>query len=1308
VVLEPQLSPQKESQTPVIWVEGGLFGPDFLADLRAGKVPFQTAKDFHLPQGRSLQEEISATYQEAKALYALFRSCLEGALGTEAEGELTRERWVRQFLGLLGYRLHYRGWVEAGGKRYEILYGADESPESPPVHVVPWSQDLSRAGRRGRSPHGLLQDYLNASEHLWGLVTNGRQLRLLRKTPFVRRQAYLEVDLEALLEGDRPEEFALVYRLLHRSRLPREAATGEEAPIERYYRLALEQGERAKARLREAVEGFLMELGTGFLRGPRGKELAQDPKALYHDLLRLTYRILFLLVAESRGVLGGNDLYRRSFSPRRLLDLSTDKEAYTGDHDLWLSLKTLFHLLRDPRLLVGEEPAAKVLGLDVLNGHLFEPISLEEDPYSVENRYLLRAFYHLAFFHDGKEGLKRINYAALDVEELGAVYESLLDHAPVVREDLSFAFQAGMERKKTGSYYTPDALVDLVLREALDPVVEERLRRAGNDPKAQEEALLSFKIIDPASGSGHFLLGAARRLARRLAQVRTGEEEPSPEAYRQAVRDVVANCLYAVDLNPLAVELCRVALWMESHVPGKPLTFLDHRVKCGNSLVGVLNPEVLLEGIPDDAFGPKEGDDKKLAAFLKKENRRQRAGEQTLFAPPSKSFLEEERANLATILRNLAQLPEDRPQDVAAKANLYEKLRTQGTWGKLKLASDLWTAAFFQRLAGAGPFITTGLVWGALEGRVDPALEALAEELAGRHRFFHWWLEFPEVFSQGGFDVVLGNPPWTRHHEEGNTTLFLKSSGRFPLAGEGTNTYQFFTELAHHLCRPGGLVGLLVPTGLATDLGSMALFRNLVEKGRLRIFYDFENRKGFFPEVDSRFRFALVVFEGRNNSSHRGEGKGVKMAFFLKGPEEVEDKRRSLTLSRTDIALFNPNTLTLPLFRTPQDAELTRHLYQKADVLYLEAPKKDPWKIRLGLLMPLERRSSFLCMSQDLQGAERFGHRLVFKGKRYVPFWEAKMFHQYNHRYADYASGAIQALPACTLSDPTYLVAPAYYLPEDVLEKRLSHLESPDLPRRQWLIAFRNVARATDERTVIFSILPRLGVGGKAPLLFSSEPSSRILALLANLNSLVLDYAARQKVGSTDITFHYLKQFPVLPPERYTPEDLRFIVPRVLELVYTAWDLAPLAQDVWEEADEGLREAIREWLKGARIHPQSPPGWLETPYPFPPFVWDEERRARLRAELDAYYARLYGLNRKQLRYILDPQDLTEGELANILSDHEEVEDPLDEKAYRKRREASRFPGETFRVLREKEIKRYGEYRTRRLVLEAWNELSHGE
>jgi hypothetical protein len=210
--------------------------------------------------------------------------------------------------------------------------------------------------------------------------------------------------------------------------------------------------------------------------------------------------------------------------------------------------------------------------------------------------------------------------------------------------------------------------------------------------------------------------------------------------------------------------------------------------------------------------------------------------------------------------------------------------------------------------------------------------------------------------------------------------------------------------------------------------------------------------------------------------------------------------------------------------------------------------------------------------------------------------------------------------------------------------------------------------------------------------------------LIGNVSTLALDYVARQKVSGTHLNFHYLKQFPVLPPSAYGPQDLRFLVPRVLELTYTAWDLAPFAQDVWEEADEDLRELLQRQWEANGGHPPNRPSWLESAYPFPPFRWDEERRALLRAELDAYYARRYGLNRKQLRYILDPKDLTERELSDILSDHEEVEDPLDEQAYRKRVEASRFPGETFRVLKDKDIRRYGEYRTRRLVLEAWERL----
>jgi hypothetical protein len=284
--------------------------------------------------------------------------------------------------------------------------------------------------------------------------------------------------------------------------------------------------------------------------------------------------------------------------------------------------------------------------------------------------------------------------------------------------------------------------------------------------------------------------------------------------------------------------------------------------------------------------------------------------------------------------------------------------------------------------------------------------------------------------------------------------------------------------------------------------------------------------------------------------------------------------------------------------------------------------------------------------------------------------------------------------------DPTFLPLPRYWVPKGETEARLRKAGW----ERGWLLGFRDITNATNERTAIFVALPRVGANHKAPLLLSRKASWAVLAFFANLNTLPLDYVVRQKVGGTSLTFHYLKQFPILPPDRDPPKDLRCIVPRVLELAYTAWDLAPLAQDVWEEADEGLREAIRAWVAGARLHPDTPPEWVEGPYPFPPFLWDEERRALLRAELDAYYARLYGLNRKQLRYILDPKDLTEEELRNILSDDEEVKDPLDEEAYRKRVEKSAFPGETFRVLKEKDIRRYGEYRTRRLVLEAWERL----
>ncbi|MGY4592208.1 very-short-patch-repair endonuclease [Thermostichus sp. MS-CIW-40] len=341
-------------------------------------------------------------------------------------------------------------------------------------------------------------------------------------------------------------------------------------------------------------------------------------------------------------------------------------------------------------------------------------------------------------------------------------------------------------------------------------------------------------------------------------------------------------------------------------------------------------------------------------------------------------------------------------------------------------------------------------------------------------------------------------------------------------------------------------------------------------------------------------------------------------------------------------------------------------------------------------------------------------------GEGYLPLYEAKMIWHYDHRYGTYegvrdrASTQLPTPDEARHADPHFLVQPWYWVSAEEVQARLGAWQ------RGWLLGFRDVTNATNERTAIFSLLPRVGVGHTMPIVLTGEISAiHLSCFLANLNVLIFDWALRQKIGGTHLSSFILRQLPIFPPTAYTPADLAFIVPRALELTYTAWDLKPFADDVWNEADDGLRAAIHVAWDANRIavgrHEWRLPSWIsaypeietnpQKGIPFPPFRWDEDRRAVLRAELDAYYAQLYGLTRKQLRYILDPADLTERELADILDPWEEVRDLLDPAGYAARVAASTFPGETFRVLKEKEIRQYGEYCTRRLVLEAWEKLA---
>jgi hypothetical protein len=685
----------------------------------------------------------------------------------------------------LGYEPLYVPKAEVvEGQTYALSHRAGLGENKFPIHIVG-----SRVGLEQRPPtgiprlsaHALVQEYLNRTEHLWAIATNGLRWRLLRDSSLMTRLSYIEFDLEQILEGENFAEFGLFYRLFHRSRLPEGIDDADECLLEFYHQESLQQGGRVRDRLRDGVEAAIKILGTGFLQHPDNQSLRDQfeagdlsDTAYYRQLLLLIYRLLFLMVAESRRLLLSTDdpervrIYREYYSIERLRALA-ERPSWRreGFQDLWQGLRITFRLF-------DENWRGQALGLSPLNGDLFGSHSLLDiDACALDNHDLMQAIQHLSLYEQKKQR-RRVNYGALDVEELGSVYESLLEFHPQVNQRQGFwEFQlvAGSDRKTTGSYYTPPELVGQLIKSALEPVIAAKLEaaEAGNNrtaQEAQEQALLSLKVGDPACGSGHFLLAAARRIGRELARIRTGEAQPGAEALRQAIRDVIQHCIYGVDLNPLAVDLCKVALWIEGLCRGVSLNFLDHRIKCGNSLVGVLDLTCLKEGIPDNAYKPVTGDDKSIASRIKKTNKKDlediQQGQLTLAL---ECTFEKDREEYAKAWREIKDMKDDDPTAVRQKQKKYERGRHLVSWLRDRSACNLWTVAFFMPLTELNLQLlpTSGVLDNLLYGNwaTQEKIDA-ANHLAEEQRFFHWPLEFPEVFEQGGFDCVLGNPPWER------------------------------------------------------------------------------------------------------------------------------------------------------------------------------------------------------------------------------------------------------------------------------------------------------------------------------------------------------------------------------------------------------------------------------------------------------------------------------------------------------------------------------------------------------------------
>ena len=676
----------------------------------------------------------------------------ESDLGTT----ITRERWLLPLFRELAYgQLQTAPSYNSDGKSYPISHSWGLNV---PIHLVSFKVDLDRrtrgvAGAASNSPHSLLQIFLNRSDdHLWGFVSNGRKLRILRDNVTLTRQAFVEFDLESMMEGEVYSDFVLLWLLCHQSRV--EGDRPSDCWLEKWMKDAEKVGTRALEHLRGGVEDAIAALGTGFIEHHANHDLRDmlqdgrlDKQNYYRQLLRIVYRLLFMFVAEDRNLLlsaGATDEqrehYAQYYSSERLRRMAAN---FTGTRH-----SDLFEALRLVMRLLGGQTGGDALGIKPLGSFLFSDKAVADViNCQISNRQLLSAIRWLSTINDREARLfPNIDYKNLGPEELGSVYESLLELHPEINvEARTFALTTagGNERKTTGSYYTPSSLINALLDSALDPVLDDAAKQG-------EEAILDLKVCDPACGSGHFLIAAANRMAKRLVTLRSGEEEPTGPALQAAKRDIIGRCIYGVDINPMAAELCKVSLWMEALEPGKPLSFLDHHIQVGNSLLGT-TPKLMAAGIPDDAFKPIEGDDKTVVSALRKQNKTERkqrdAGVRQLGLEQAPAA---DYGYLSDSMQLLASAPDDNLDDVRQKEEFYAALANDSEYIKARLLADSWCAAFVFERRQSDELPLTDLIYRHLER--DPQaqnLRTLREKvvaLTDRYGFFHWHVAFPDVF----------------------------------------------------------------------------------------------------------------------------------------------------------------------------------------------------------------------------------------------------------------------------------------------------------------------------------------------------------------------------------------------------------------------------------------------------------------------------------------------------------------------------------------------------------------------------------
>lgn len=1316
------------------------------------RMPGQKAADYKLPPGMAVNAAIARAWEAMLAAHREWTQSLDRLPPGDPATKLTREKWLLPMLYELGWG---RPDVVGGGLGVAPGLGETSPPHFPISHRLSWpnalhptvwvplhllganiSLDSRTEGVTARAPQSMVQDYLNREDRaLWAVLSNGRTLRLLRDASTLAKQSYVEFDLDDIFTNQRYADFRLFFLTAHASRFTPRSESPQPEPaeddieaieiglkpgnccLESWRTTAIEDGARALLTLQRGVATALQHLGTGFVSHPANTALrdtladAQDAdRDLHRALLRIAYRLIVLFVAEDRDLLhapatesDARTLYAEHFSTARLRRMAG---TWGGSRhtDLWEAHQIVTDALSGEGL--------PILGLNGLGATLFARANLSVlADAKLPNNSFLGAIKALAEIDDPATGITRpVDYRNLDSEELGGMYEGLLAFTPrydAGARTFTLEIAAGNDRKKSGSYYTPSDLIALVLDEALNPLIDEAMRAPN-----PEEALLALTVVDPAVGSGHFVVAVARRLAAAVATVRTGDTEPNPIDLRVATADVIERCIYGVDLNDLAIEITKVALWLEAFDAERPFPFLDAHFKVGNALLGT-TPGLLRHNIPDAAFTALGDDGTEWTSKLKARNKTEREADDdqlTLSFGPETLHVETTKFTKAARQADIGRAAD--LGRMRARADAWRSLEADPELVAAKLAADAWCAAFVQpKTKTVGPQPETsrtsgqGITHNTLRQLVDNpddvpgSIVASVRKLARQYRFFHWHLEFPGILTvpddgtavdpttgwTGGFSCVVGNPPWETlqiedkqffsnigrqdiadaktaalrkkmidalvdqdpalyraycaAQRQSDGTNHLVRSGRHPLTGSGKiNTYSVFAETMRSLTAPTGVSAVITETQLATGHTTAPFFADILKNEELIAFYDFENEEKIFAGVHNQKRFAVTVIAGSDRTVEE-----TRLSFYTRHISDVPTRR--FQLEPAEVLAMNPNTGTLPVFRTRIDADITLRIYRRhATLIRDDVPDGNPWGLSFSQgLFNMASDSGLFFQSEDLPNADFNGWSYKDAGREILPLYEGKLLGHFDHRFSTY-QGATQAqlnkgtLPRLTdkqHGDPLSEPLVRYWVEDSQVTKAV-----PDKWDRDWFLGWRDSTNASNERTFIPSALPMTAVGHKFLLAYPVCPAHAPL-LHAVWSSLVFDYIARQKLSGTAMAYFIVKQLACPTPETFekiAPWRLDrtltdWVIPYVLELSYTSWRLQPYAREM---GDIGA-----------------------------PFHWDPERRSLLRADLDAAFLHVYGLTRSESEHVLD----------------------------------------SFPVVRKYEERDHGEYRTRRLVLEAYDRMA---